>query len=311
MRGHVVGALERVGEVGGAVGDGPVEPRGEVAAHVGRGVLVQGQRRRGVLHEQRRDAHGQPTPARAPRPGFRTVTGGIPAARAAELDFALDPHRSHSGAKAKPDLWWPQGSRICKRARRTRRKGQRRSMDSPLRERLRWRNAHGEEVEQPATRATMARTAVAPERLDRRRLPRGRVPAGRHAAARRRPPRRGGRGGGSLRVSWWSATSASRNGPSTRSSSLGTAIATAAAYGWGSGSAYGPLPYVWVTIFAFYFFTRGAALVHLALMAAGVRARARAGGPGREPARRLDRHGVTLLVTGLFVVARPRPARAA
>jgi hypothetical protein len=33
-------------------------------------------------------------------------------------------------------------------------------MDPPLRERLRWRNATGNDVERPATRATMARTAA-------------------------------------------------------------------------------------------------------------------------------------------------------
>ena len=49
----------------------------------------------------------------------------------------------------------------------------------------------------------------------------------------------------------------------------------AAAYGWGSDSAYGPLPYVWVALFAFYFFTRGAALVHLALIGGRLRAGAR------------------------------------
>src|SRR5215216_7264121 len=35
-----------------------------------------------------------------------------------------------------------------------------RSMDSPLRERLRWRNASEDGVEAPATRAMMARTAA-------------------------------------------------------------------------------------------------------------------------------------------------------
>jgi hypothetical protein len=54
--GHVVRALEGVCEVVGAVRDGAVEPRGEVAAHVGRGVLIQGERRGRVLHEHRGDA---------------------------------------------------------------------------------------------------------------------------------------------------------------------------------------------------------------------------------------------------------------
>src|SRR4051794_38260418 len=51
VRGHVVGALERVGEGGRAVGDGLAEPGLEVAADVRRGVLVQGQRGRGVADE--------------------------------------------------------------------------------------------------------------------------------------------------------------------------------------------------------------------------------------------------------------------
>src|SRR5215210_5338837 len=38
--------------------------------------------------------------------------------------------------------------------------GQRRSMDPPLRERLRWRNASENSVEAPAVRAMMARTAA-------------------------------------------------------------------------------------------------------------------------------------------------------
>src|SRR3954470_18039109 len=38
--------------------------------------------------------------------------------------------------------------------------GQRRSMDPPLRERVRWRIASEEAVEAPATRAMMARTAA-------------------------------------------------------------------------------------------------------------------------------------------------------
>src|SRR3954453_218630 len=135
--------------------------------------------------------------------------------------------------------------------------GQRRSINSPLRERLRWQNSSEEGIDAPATRAMMARTAalfagagafvcllgsfvpgeaqfdddvlliaaaasalVAAGLL----LPRGNIPAAAfHGVV-----------------------------------ALGTAIATAAAYGWGTESAYGPLAYVWVTVFAFYFFTRGA-----------------------------------------------------
>lgn len=44
--------------------------------------------------------------------------------------------------------------------------------------------------------------------------------------------------------------------------------ATLAIYGWGEHSPYGPLPYLWVTLYAFYFFSRSAALVHIAVLAA-------------------------------------------
>ena len=57
--GHVVVALERVGPVGSAVGDRLVKPGGEVPADVGRGVLVEGQRRRRVLDEEMEHPHAQ------------------------------------------------------------------------------------------------------------------------------------------------------------------------------------------------------------------------------------------------------------
>jgi diguanylate cyclase (GGDEF)-like protein/putative nucleotidyltransferase with HDIG domain len=82
---------------------------------------------------------------------------------------------------------------------------------------------------------------------------------------------------------------------------IGTAIATAAAYGWGSESAYGPLPYVWVTLFAFYFFNRGAALVQLALMAAGYAVALVLEDPPENPLDGWVATVATLLVTGLFV----------
>jgi diguanylate cyclase (GGDEF)-like protein len=82
---------------------------------------------------------------------------------------------------------------------------------------------------------------------------------------------------------------------------LGTAISTAAAYGWGSESAYGPLPFVWVTLLAFYFFTRGAALVHLALMAAGYALALGLEDPAENPLDGWVATVLTLLVTGLLV----------
>jgi diguanylate cyclase (GGDEF)-like protein/putative nucleotidyltransferase with HDIG domain len=82
---------------------------------------------------------------------------------------------------------------------------------------------------------------------------------------------------------------------------VGTAVSTAAAYGWGTRSAYGPLPYIWVTLFAFFFFSRGAALVHLALMAAGYALALGLENPEENPLDGWIATVVTLLVTGLFV----------
>src|SRR5438874_9185705 len=55
VRGHVVGALERVRPVVGVLGDGGVDPGPEVAADRRARVLVQRQGRRGVADEHVRD----------------------------------------------------------------------------------------------------------------------------------------------------------------------------------------------------------------------------------------------------------------
>jgi diguanylate cyclase (GGDEF)-like protein len=140
-------------------------------------------------------------------------------------------------------------------------------MDPPLRERLRWRNPTGNDVERPATRATMARTAAllsgaialtslvavfvpGDAQLDDDYL------LGTAAAA--------GVLGALLLLIYDRLPVWGFHGVAL----LGTGLSTTAAYGWGTESAYGPLPYVWVTLFAFYFFGRPAALVHLAIMAA-------------------------------------------
>ena len=49
----------------------------------------------------------------------------------------------------------------------------------------------------------------------------------------------------------------------------GSAAASVAVYAWGFESSFGPLPYVWVMLFAFWFFALPAALLHLAIAAAG------------------------------------------
>src|SRR5688572_26275541 len=182
-------------------------------------------------------------------------------------------------------------------------------MDPPLRERLRWRNASENSVEAPAARATMARTAAllagaaavvcivgvfvpGDAQLDDDVLL-----AGASAAAVL----------GALLLIVYERIPAWVFHPIVF---LGTAMSTAAAYGWGSQSAYGPLPFVWVTLLAFYFFSRGAALVHLALMAAGYALALGLEDPAENPLDGWVATVVTLLVTGLFVsVVRDRLAR--
>ena len=182
-------------------------------------------------------------------------------------------------------------------------------MDPPLRERLRWRNASENSVEAPAARAMMARAsallaAVAAVVC----LVGVFVPGDAQfdddvllAAA----------SGAALlgavllivydRLPRWAFH------PIVF---LGTAISTAAAYGWGSESAYGPLPFVWVTLLAFYFFSRGPALVHLALMAAGYALALGLEDPSESPLDGWVATVVTLLVTGLFIsVVRDRLAQ--
>jgi diguanylate cyclase (GGDEF)-like protein len=173
-------------------------------------------------------------------------------------------------------------------------------MDPPLRERLRWRTALGEGFDSPARRAPLAPTAAllfgaaalicltgvlvpGDAQLDD-----GVLLATAAAAA--------------LvsaflllvneRVPEWAYHPIGV---------LGTTIATAAAYGWGTDSAYGPLLYVWVTMFAFYVFSRGIALVHLALMAAAYALALVLEDPAENPLDGWIATVGTLLGTGLFV----------
>ena len=182
-------------------------------------------------------------------------------------------------------------------------------MDPPLRERLRWRNASDNGVEAPAARAMMARTATllagaaavvclvgvfvpGDAQLDDDVL----LVAASAAALL-----------GALLLIVYDRVPTWAFHPIVF---LGTAISTAAAYGWGSESAYGPLPFVWVTLLAFYFFGRAAALVHLALMAAGYALALGLEDPAESPLDGWVATVVTLLVTGLFVsVVRDRLAR--
>jgi diguanylate cyclase (GGDEF)-like protein len=182
-------------------------------------------------------------------------------------------------------------------------------MDPPLRERLRWRNATGDDVERPATRANMARTAAlltiagalvcliavlvpGDGQLD------DDILVATAAAA-------GVLGAFLLlvydRVPLWGFHIVAL---------LDTALFTAAAYGWGSMSSYGPLPYVWVTGFVFYFFSRSAALVHVSIIAAGYALALALESPAENPLDGWIATIATLLVTGYMLsVVRDRLAR--
>jgi diguanylate cyclase (GGDEF)-like protein len=173
-------------------------------------------------------------------------------------------------------------------------------MDPPLRERLRWRNATGNDVERPAARATMARTAAllsgaialtcvlavlvpGDAQLDDDVLLATAAAAGLLGAAVILVYDR---------LPFWAFHVVAL---------LGTALSTTAAYGWGSENSYGPLPYVWVTLFVFYFFTRSAALVHLAIMAAGYALALVEESPSENPLDGWIATVATLLVTGYLI----------
>jgi diguanylate cyclase (GGDEF)-like protein len=173
-------------------------------------------------------------------------------------------------------------------------------MDPPLRERLRWRTATGEGVDSPARHAPLAPTAgllfaaaaliclagvVLPgdAELDEGVLL---VTAGVAAA---------------VAAFLFIANERVPDWTYHPIGAAGTAVATGAAYGWGTGSAYGPLLYVWVTMFAFYVFSRGAALVHLALMSAAYAVALVIEDPAENPLDGWIATVVTLLGTGLFV----------
>ena len=175
-------------------------------------------------------------------------------------------------------------------------------MDSPLRERLRWRNPTGEDVEPPARPATLARTAAllsgsaAAVCLAGVYLP-GEMQLDDDVLLAAAAV------GAALCVFLLVANERVPRWTYHPIGVVGTAISTAAAYGWGSGSAYGPLLYVWVTIFAFYVFTRGAALLHLALMAAAYALALVLEDPAESPLDGWIATVITLFGTGLFVSA--------
>jgi diguanylate cyclase (GGDEF)-like protein len=173
-------------------------------------------------------------------------------------------------------------------------------MDSPLRERLRWRNSAEDGLEAPATRAMMARTAALFAGAGALVCLLGTFVPGEAqfdddvllvAAAVSSLL------GAGLLIAFDSIPAVAFHPIVV----LGTAIATAATYGWGTAAAYGPLAYIWVTLFAFYFFTRGAALVHLALIAAAYAFALVLEDPVENPLDGWVATVATLLVAGLFV----------
>jgi diguanylate cyclase (GGDEF)-like protein len=173
-------------------------------------------------------------------------------------------------------------------------------MDPPFRERLRWRDATGDAVEAPATRAAMARAGALFAAAGALICLAGVLLPGR--ASLDEDVLLATAGGATLlgavllilyeSVPPWGFHLAVV---------LGTALATSAAYGWGTESAYGPLPYVWVTLFAFHFFARGPALFHLALIATAYAFALVLEEPDENPLDGWIATVVTLLVTGLFV----------
>ena len=173
-------------------------------------------------------------------------------------------------------------------------------MDPPLRERLRWRTATGEGVDSPARRAPLAPTAALLFGAASLICVTGVVVPG--DAEHDDAVLLAGAAAAALvcvfllianeRVPVWTYHPIGV---------LGTAVSTAAAYGWGTESAYGPLLYVWVTMFAFYVFSRGAALFHLALMAAAYALALVLEDPAENPLDSWIATVVTLLGTGLFV----------
>ena len=116
VRRHVVGALQRVGPVRSVLRNRGVEVGLEVAAHVRRGVLVQGQRGRGVLDQQvqqpDRDVAqlGQGVDD-VPRDEVKPPRAGT------EVDLALDPHRA-SELVSRLTAHHASGSRATRRSTR-------------------------------------------------------------------------------------------------------------------------------------------------------------------------------------------------
>ena len=173
-------------------------------------------------------------------------------------------------------------------------------MDSPLRERLRWRNTTDEDVEATATRATLARTAAYLTGLGALICLIGALVPGDAelddqvllATAAAAAVFAGVLLVADERLPVWTFHPVALTA---------TALSTAATYGWGSESTYGPLLYVWVSMFVFYVFPRGPALVHLALMSAAYAVVLVVEDPAENPLDGWLATVAALLGSGLFV----------
>jgi diguanylate cyclase (GGDEF)-like protein/putative nucleotidyltransferase with HDIG domain len=173
-------------------------------------------------------------------------------------------------------------------------------MDSPLRERLRWRNATDEGVGPPAKRATLARIAALLSGFGALICIVGVLVPG---DAQNDDAVLLATAAGAAILTAILAIANERLPEWTYHpvAVTATVLSTAAAYGWGSGSAYGPLLLVWATMFAFYVFKRSAAFVYLALMAVGYAVALVLEDPAENPLDGWIATVGTLLGTGLFV----------
>ena len=173
-------------------------------------------------------------------------------------------------------------------------------MDSPLRERLRWRNATDEEDDPPATRATLARIAALLSAFGALICLAGVFVPG-DAQYDDAVLLATATGAALLAAILLAAGERLPVWTFHPVAVTATVLSTTAAYGWGSESAFGPLLLVWSTMFSFYVFKRSAAFMYLALTAVGYAFALVLEDPAENPLDGWLATVGTLLGTGLFV----------